>query len=250
MNTILKEIFESKSVQDANGARFSLHSNTSIEQCLYIDKIMQQIRPEICIEIGLAYGVSALQILDSMGKFHTDFKHIIIDPYQDVDWKGIGLLNIDRAGYKNRVDFYQQLSDQVLPTLYIKNTKIDFAYVDSTKVFDTLMVDVFYITKMLNIGGVIILDDCDFPGIRMLVRFMAKHPSLEIVGGFNKDVVSLKGRIAGQVASFFLKNIPLRKRKLSRINIETDEQLKVNFKCIAFKKIAEDTRNWDWHQTF
>ena len=43
--------------------------------------------------------------------------HIAIDPFQNSDWKGIGLANVDRAGYRSFLEFHEAPSEFVLPGL-------------------------------------------------------------------------------------------------------------------------------------
>lgn len=33
-------------------------------------------------------------------------------------------------------------------------------------------------------------------------------------------------------------------------SFKTEEELGLDYSCIAFKKIAEDSRNWDWDKPF
>lgn len=248
---MLEEIFNQNEVSDEFGNKYTLHSNTSKEQCSFIDKIIKGINdPKVSLEIGLAYGVSTLQIINSLYQTNKNFKHLIIDPFQKNDWKNIGLFNIHKSGLSNHITFYEEHSDIVLPRLYSSDIRIDFAYVDSTKNFDVLMVDLYYILRIMNKGAIIILDDCDFPGIRLLVRFLSQHPCLRFFEGFNKDKHSLKGKFAAMITYWFLKRTPFRSRYASRIDISTDEELRVNYKCIAFQKIADDNRAWNWHTSF
>jgi len=249
MSYLLDDIFEKLVVTDNTGKEYQLHSHTSRAQCAFMDEIIREVRPETGLEVGLAYGISTLQILKSMAGVREDFKHIVMDPYQH-EWNDIGTLNVERSGYKDHVRFYSAPSTVVLPKLDSEKTRIQFAYIDSTKVFDQLLVDVHYINSMMDVGGVLVLDDCDFPGIRLLARFLARHPSFKVLKGFSPDPVTMKSKIAGSVVTLWLKLMPFRGRKLSRLDVETDAHLGVAFKCIAFKKIKDDDRPWNWHKSF
>jgi predicted O-methyltransferase YrrM len=249
MNDQLEEIFRKSLVTDEAGKELPLHSHTSREQCLFLDEMITLSKPHISLEIGLAYGISTLQILKSVSKIDQNFTHIVMDPFQH-EWNNVGLLNIDRSGYKDHVKFYAEQSTIVLPRLHAEKTRIQFAYIDSTKVFDQLLVDVHYITRMMDNRGILVLDDCDFPGIRLLARFLARHQSFEVYKGFSPDPVTLKSRIADNVVNLWLSLMPFRKRKLSRLDIDNDAALGVNYKCVAFRKIMDDTRPWNWHHAF
>jgi len=184
--------------------------------------------------------------LQSSGK---EFHHSVVDPFQQ-DWKDIGLYNIDKAGFSGNVTFYRKFSDQVLPTLYHENRRIQFAYIDSTKVFDVLMTDVYFINKILDINGILVLDDCGFPGIRVLVRFLSQHPGYTVHKVFSKDEPSKKVRFLRKAYFSLLGMLPFKDKIMPTYNFRTDDALGVNYSCIAFRKIKEDDRNWDWHRSF
>ncbi|GAB1446016.1 hypothetical protein MASR2M41_17650 [Flammeovirgaceae bacterium] len=136
----------------------------------------------------------------------------------------------------------------MLPRLYSNGIRIDFAYVDSTKVFDILMMDLYYLIKMLKRGGMVILDDVDYPGIWLIARFLVTHPSIKFLKGFNKIDVTMKQRVLG----WFQHILFIKKLHYDSIytNKLVDEKLGINYKCIAFKKNAEDKRNWNWFKSF
>jgi len=44
--------------------------------------------------------------------------------------------------------------------------------------------------------------------------------------------------------------IPFKAKLFPSLSFETDEKLGLNYHFIAFKKISEDNRNWDWNKVF
>jgi predicted O-methyltransferase YrrM len=249
MNLLLKNIFLKNQVEDKNGNLFPLHSNTSEKQCEFLQELIREVKPSASLEIGLAYGISAVAILDELKKLKQPFHHTIMDPYQE-SWNDIGLLNIEKAGFADHITFHRKFSDQVLPSLYNDNYRIQFAYIDSTKVFDVLMTDVYFINKILNVNGILVLDDCGFPGIRLLVRFLSQLPGYTIHKVFAKDTYSNKLQFLRGIYLGALGALPLKKKVLPGYNFKKDSQLGVNYNCIVFRKIKEDDRNWDWYRSF
>jgi predicted O-methyltransferase YrrM len=249
MHPQLKDIFSTGKVIDEKGNVYPLHSNTTAAQCEFIQSLIQVAQPENSLEIGLAYGISTLAILDALQKGNKPFHHTVVDPYQK-DWKNIGLLNIERAGFSEYVTYESGFSDQVLPALYKDNSSVQFVYIDSTKVLDVLMTDVYFVTKILDVGGILVLDDCGFPGIRTLVRFLSRHPAYTIYKGFAKDKNSGTISFLKSTYFFLLGLLPFKAKVLPNYDFKSDEELGVNYDCIAFKKIKEDDRSWDWHPTF
>jgi predicted O-methyltransferase YrrM len=248
-NSLLDKIFLELSVTDKDGNSYPVHSHTSPEQCRFLQSIIEKIKPSATLEIGLAYGISSLAILQALDVLGKPFNHILIDPFQS-DWKDIGLLNIEKAGFTKNTSFYRELSDQVLPRLLQEGRSIQFAYIDSTKVFDVLMVDAYFINKLLDVNGVLVLDDCTFPGIRLLARFLAVHPCFRVYDAITKDKPSAKKRFLRSFNHFIIGLLPFKKRIFPNINFTKDETLGVNYHCIAFQKIKEDDRYWDWYKTF
>jgi predicted O-methyltransferase YrrM len=246
MHQLLLDIFGTKQVRAEDGGFLPLHSNTTLEQCKFLQELINEVRPDSSLEVGLAYGISTVAILEALSKTGKEFHHRVIDPFQQ-DWKDIGLLNIERAGFMDKVTFYRKFSDQVLPELTAQGLKVQFAYIDSTKVFDVLMTDVYYITKMLETGGILALDDCGWPGIRILARFLSQHPAYEVYKGFGIDRPVRKLRPVKNIYYFLIGLLPFKSRVFGSYNFKSDEALGVNYNCIAFKKIKEDDRNWDWY---
>jgi predicted O-methyltransferase YrrM len=249
MNDVLTEIFRTKTVQDQNGVPRPLHSNTEYEQGLFLQGIIEEIKPQNTIEIGLAYGVSSLFILEAI-KDVNNSKHVIIEPYPDEYWDNIGLINIEKAGFTDRVEFYNDFSYNILPKLYLEGRKFQFAYIDTTKLFDIVHTDVFYILKMLDIGGVFVLDDVSFPSLRKLSRYISKLPFVEIYSAHKADKLSFKKKFISRLFFGSLKLIPLKKYFLQDVDVTSDANNNINYHCIAFRKTAEDNRSWDWFAKF
>lgn len=244
MNKITADIFQNRVVVDSEGKEYPLHSETSLEQCDFIKRLITEIEANVCVEIGLAYGISSLFIAEAISR-KTQPKFISIDPYQH-SWRDIGLLNLKRAGYDRFVKFYREFSHDVLPRLLATGERIDFAYVDTSKVFDVVLVDAYYLTRLLRVGGLLVFDDCMWPGVKRMVRYISKWPHLTISHKHNICKSSMKLRILTRL----VQAVPKKEKIFSDSLLKLDEKLGTNAHCIAFKKIAEDERNWNWHCNF
>lgn len=244
MSEILDNILVSGKVEDATGNVFDLHSHTSPEQCSFIQEILKEIDARRCLEVGLAFGVSSLAICEII---HNKDEAIFysIDPQQDW-WKDIGLNNLTRAGYGNFLQFYREYSNAVLPRLAAANTSVDFAYVDTSKVFDVVLIDAIYILKMLKVGGVLVLDDCNWPGINRVARYLAKMPHVKIRCSFNSREPGWKEMAISRIANM----LPRREHIFTDRILNPRLPFGTNVQCIAFEKIGEDERNWDWFANF
>ena len=123
------------------------------------------------IEIGLAYGSSALSIgeaLVSGGK--TDVTHLIIDPYQDLFYNA-GWDAIIAAGLGATSTLITQRSQLALPRLLTEHFVADAAFVDGSHTFHNVFVDLYFLRELVRPGGLVILDDCQWPSVATAARY-------------------------------------------------------------------------------
>ena len=196
------------------------------------------------IEIGFAFGISTLAITEAVA--NNSGYHFVIDKFEEDHWGGNGLDLIEQAGLSNKLQFCNKYCYEILPQLLAEKKMFDFAYIDSTKQFDWILVDFFFLDKILNIGGVIVFDDANFPGIRKLLRYICQFPGYKIYESFpNNYKPSLKRKILN-----YFKYLPKASYFIREDIITSDFKLGINSGCVAIKKIAIDNRNWDWHVEF
>jgi len=252
MNEVLSEILRTQSVVPVAGeGSIPLHSSVSQDEGVFLQEIIRSLHPKVSLDVGLAYGVSSLFICEAMREHSPIAKHIVIDPLQNHPrvFNGIGLKNLERAGYLDFVEFHELTSQVALPQLSEKGTRLDFAFIDGWHTFDHTLVDYFYIDQMLNIGGVVAFDDTNWPSIRKVCRFIATNRSYSVlgsVGGMPSDSPSAKRRFISSLTSR-----SSRLRAVIRPELhQSDSSLGLIGSCIAFKKVAADTRRWDFHNDF
>jgi len=248
----LENIFETNTIEvDDLGERIPLHSNTSLEQGIFLQKIFDAIKPKKSIEIGFAYGISTMFILEKHRESGSPEKaHMVIEP--DGSWGNAAIHNIQKEGLIEYLEVRKDVSDKVLPQLYHENYRIQYAYVDTLKQFDVVMQDFYFINKMLDVGGVIILDDCGggYPGIQRVARFINSLPHYKVLEGHNKLKDTRKKKAAESLLSLIVKLIPFTKRIYPTINFATDKELNLDYYCIAFQKTGPDQREWNWDKSF
>ncbi len=242
---LLEQVLSENKVLDAEGIEYILHSNTRSEQCDFIVSLIDKIDARMCLETGLAFGISALAICGAIEKKQNKI-YYSIDPFQKSDWQNIGIENLKRENYWEFVKFYPKFSDQILPCLHLDGVELDFIYLDSTKVFDFLCVDVHFSAKLLREGGILVLDDVGYPGIQKLARLMLQQPHWKKIGSFDQRSLSTKRKFLSKVVSM----LPYQQMLIAPEfdNLERENGLQAQ--AIAFQKVSEDTRNWDWSAKF
>lgn len=77
-------------------------------------------------------------------------------------------------------------SHQTLPPLEAAGVERDLVLVDGSHAFPLPVVDWFYAAALLPDGGVLVVDDIDLPGVRVLVRFLDQDPRWTSLAGTRK----------------------------------------------------------------
>lgn len=142
------------------------------------------------LETGMAYGVSTLWLADAVART-AGGHHIAIDPRQRGGYHNIGRLNVERAGLDDVVEVYVERSEMRLPKLVADRTTLDFAFVDGRHLFDSALVDFFYVDRMLRVGGAVALHDLWMPSLRKVAGFIRHNRNYRVI---EVDSVAQLGR--------------------------------------------------------
>jgi predicted O-methyltransferase YrrM len=135
--------------------------------------------PNTVIEIGLAYGSSALAIAEALAAAGPDgARHVIIDAYQK-RFHGSGWAAIVEAGAAGLCRLVEERSQTALPRLLGDGFAADAAFVDGSHIFHNVFVDLFYLRELVRPGGLVILDDCNFPSVATAARYFEVNTGWE-----------------------------------------------------------------------
>ena len=97
-------------------------------------------------------------------------RHLIIDAYQN-RFHGSGWSAIVEAGITGLCLLFEERSQIVLPRLLGDGFLADAAFVDGSHIFHNVFVDLFYLRELVRPGGLVILDDCNYPSVATAVRY-------------------------------------------------------------------------------
>lgn len=123
------------------------------------------------IEIGLAYGASALAIAEALVWTHeADARHVIVDAYQD-RFGDSGWSALLSAGLADTCSLLRAQSQLALPKLLQDGQTADAAFVDGSHIFHNVFVDLHYLRQLVRPGGLVILDDVAWPSVATAVRY-------------------------------------------------------------------------------
>jgi predicted O-methyltransferase YrrM len=135
---------------------------------------------EVVVEIGLAYGSSALAIAEALVTVgRPNPRHLIVDAFQDrfgdAGWQAI----VD-AGLTDVCSLMRERSQLALPRLVAEELVAeeliaDAAFVDGSHIFHNVFVDLAYLRELVRPGGLVVLDDCDWPSVATAVRYFERN---------------------------------------------------------------------------
>lgn len=254
MNAVLESILSSSTVTDGERTFPLRHPDfpalpvhMDAEEGKVLQAIVRRVRPERSLEIGFAYGVSTLYICDELSRLGHSVHHIVMDPFQSTQWRGIGLRNVREAGFGHIVDFREEYSEIALPKLVADGVTIDFALIDGWHTFDQVMVEFYYINRLLRVGGVVAFDDADRRSVNRAVRHALTYPAYRVFadGEPRAHKTSLAGRLRRAASRLPMADTILRPDFINR-----DWDLGVFGSCVALEKIAEDRRSSGWDRSF
>jgi predicted O-methyltransferase YrrM len=184
---LLDRVYASGVVEDASGEQLPAFPESLPRH--HAEELARLVREEgarSTLETGMAYGISTVAIASDADR------HVAIDPHQRTSWRGIGLLNAERAGVAGRVRLIEERSDVALPRLAAEGVELDLALLDGMHLFDYTLVDFFFCDRMLRVGGVVAFHDTWMPGVRQAVDYVLANRAYERVGAGDDDMWVLR----------------------------------------------------------
>lgn len=172
---VLQEILTQGLVQHPEGCSLQIVANISYANSQALRAVVEQRKPELVVEIGMAYGVSTLSILSAMQQNATG-RLISIDPY--IGWptgRLVALHQVARAGAEEIHSHWHECSYTALPRMLQEGLHPDLIYIDGNHNFDYVFTDCFYADKLLGAGGVIGFNDCGWRAVHKVLRFLTAY---------------------------------------------------------------------------
>ena len=187
--------------------------------------------------------MSSLYICDALAS-RPNPQHTIIDPFQYSQWDGVGIRNLEDAGIRF-FNLIEKRSEFALPELLgLGEATFDFVFVDGWHTFDHTLLDCFYATRLLKTGGYLLVDDVGLPPVGRAIDYFSLYPCYQVYAELSNFLpISLKGRTARSIIRLLPGSV--RKRIIHPAFSHRIFDRKSS-RMVAFKKIADDQRNWDW----
>jgi predicted O-methyltransferase YrrM len=174
----LENILKYSAVFTPDGEYRRLGSHTKAPEHSEIKRWLNETKAKDTLEVGFAYGTSALVFAEHHQKMkNAGIRHTIIDPNQfekaKGSWEGIGAENLKRVGFIKGRNWrlIEKSSVYALPEL-VPKLDLDVALIDGWHTFDYTLIDIFYCLEMLRVGGVLIVDDKRLKAITAVSKYV------------------------------------------------------------------------------
>lgn len=193
---------------------------STLNNLLSMRRLFEAGRPERTLETGFSCGGSALMFAachQAIGR-PPRLQHTAIDPFQEIHSDGMGLMNLARAGLEGYVRTILAPSQTTLPGLLRDNERFGMIYLDGSKEPEDLDCDTYFVTRLLNVGGTMVFDDCTMPSVLNVVRSIEKNQR-QYFSRIRRSQYRRAGPIAGMLV-----------RAAERLG---------KVQMVAFRKIAE-----------
>jgi predicted O-methyltransferase YrrM len=247
----LAEIYRTRQVIDAAGAAHPLHSETTPDERDLIVSLIARHGCTRTLEIGCAFGLSSLAICGALASRSAD-PHTIVDPGQFTEWKGIGVHQLRQCGA--RFTLIEQPSELAMPDLIRQGRTFQFVLIDGFHTFDHVLLDFFFADRLLEHGGIVVLDDLQLPGIRKVARYVRSYPNYRVAGTAKPSVFapSRKRRIVDGLVRGVAAMLPASyvERSFDPSLFSGDFELGLTSEMVAFQKVGDDRRESHWYRPF
>jgi predicted O-methyltransferase YrrM len=178
----IERAYRSKSVAGEDGAAYSIMpAALPPERGRFLLEVCRAQRPVATLEVGMAWGLSTLHILQALAENGVAPRHVLMDPFQYGAYHNAALRALRELGLEGGVEFYPEPSSLVLPRLVSTGRRFDLAFIDGDHSFDAVFLDLVYADQLLKPGGVVVFDDISWDGVFLTCRYAQTNYGYETV---------------------------------------------------------------------
>jgi predicted O-methyltransferase YrrM len=141
---------------------------------LQIYDIVRKKKPKKTLEIGFAYGVSTMYFLAGL-KANGFGSHTAIDPFEETDWNGIGLMKVKEVGMQKFFEFMPERSHPALTRLADHKQLFEIIFIDGAHLYDVAFADFVLADAVCPKGCYILLHDSWMSSVQRIISFIEKN---------------------------------------------------------------------------
>lgn len=130
-----------------------------------------------CLETGFGTGSSALYMLAAVAA--QGGGSVTSIDFSDTNFNDLGRSLLETSPHRGSHQLIEENSNLVLPRLFAAGHQVDFAFLDGWKTFDHLAMELYYVVRMLTVGGAIMFDDSYLPSVRRAGRLLTRYFGFE-----------------------------------------------------------------------
>ncbi|MGB8352593.1 MAG: class I SAM-dependent methyltransferase [Chthoniobacteraceae bacterium] len=214
----------------------------SEEECVRLYETVKAIRPSASVEVGFAQGISTLAILQALHE-NGHGHHHVIDPFQK-NFGNCGLAMVEKSGLGDRFTFHEKFAEDVIPSL----PRLQFAFIDSSHLFDRAICEFVLADKRLDVGGLIGFHDLWMPSLQGAVRFILTNRAYTVHGP-QLPKPDMQGRFFTRAARMIANHVPGRDHIFAGEFLKPWRVLGIA-NMVLLQKNADDNRHWNHHNAF
>jgi predicted O-methyltransferase YrrM len=243
MNEVIEQIYRTKRCEDSEGREIDpFTAGVPYHDGTLLYRMIRETRARRTLEIGMAYGLSTLFMCQAL-RDNGGGVHVVMDPVQTTEWKSVGILNVEKAGFGDMVRFHEEPSHAVLPRLVSEGEKFDLVFIDGYHVFDAVMLDFYYADKLIRKGCYIAFHDLWLPSIRKAVAFILRNRRYKIVNQFSSEPERRMRRIGKFLKALWRNPFDI----YSSAFMENDY---TQCGLLVVEKYGDDQRLWTHYRSF
>ena len=125
-----------------------------------------------CMEVGLGTASSATYLLEGT---QYNLASVVSIDFRQSDFDNFGITEIAASKHSLRHKLIQENSNSALPNLMQSGAKFDLIFLDGWKVFDHLLLDTYYSSRMLKDRGFLFFDDARMPSTQKVISLIKKY---------------------------------------------------------------------------
>ncbi|CAM9629890.1 unnamed protein product, partial [Ectocarpus fasciculatus] len=177
VNPYLAATYKQGAILDAKGVQQKFKDITNPIQGRHLYNLVVDNKFTRTLEVGLAMGTFAVWITQAHKDVARGGAHYAIDPNQTKQYENMGELLVERCGLTKHLTVIEKTSYRALPLLLEQVLsksipKFHMIYIDGWHTFDYTLVDFFYADLLLEVNGVIVLDDIKHTPVRRTMDYI------------------------------------------------------------------------------
>jgi cephalosporin hydroxylase len=201
----LLNLINQRTATGATGRHFNnLPALSTLGNLHVLRELIIECKPRDTLEIGLAFGGSALTCLASLREIWGSqaYSHSAIDPYQKSVWDNVAVKLIEKERLEKNFTCMDGFSRYVLPDLIRQKRQYGLVYIDGSHLFEDVFLDMDFVNDLLPEHGIVIFDDCLDPHVAKVMKFVKRNYN-HILAEIGLDKYGGQKSFPKRMANFF-----------------------------------------------